>query len=615
MKIPIEWLKEYIDIKKSPLEIAESFTTIGLLLDKPIEKNVLDLEHRMDRADWLGIIGCARDLATFENLKLKNPKYYDETATIVSKKNKIDVRVKDGGFVNRFYTQVFRGVTVKDSPKWLRDRLKAYGIPSINNVVDITNYVMVEMGQTLHAQDTDKMEKPEIVIRKGKNGEKITTLLGEVVEIDDSCFVLAQGNKPTVIGGIVGGRATAVDGNTKNIILDSGNYNQSQIRKSSRKMKIQNESVLRNDKFLHPNATEFAVRRATKLILELAGGKVLFNDDYYPVKHKPQKMVLRMGRVKKIGGLEIDKKKIINTLEKLEYKVLHDTADRVTVEIPYFRTDVSVEDDIVADILRMYNYNKFPRKILNTAPPTEITPDIYNFEDEIRDTLVRIGLHEHITDPLVPDGQIKLINALSKEKSALRTTIRETLLPIANTYKKHGLEKIGLFEIGKIYLTKEIRVVEVLSKDPRITLATLLHDLGIQKYQLNKKMEHCVSININTKTIGHLDIKGFTLFTKKLMGYSETTHRITTKITNRTTEDLSLIINRNEPFGPIYNKILNYDKHIVDAKVMGEYTGSEIDKDHKSVLIKISYDISHTKEIRKALIKNLKKNFGLIHRE
>ena len=355
MKIPLLWLKDYIDTNKSPMDIASAFTALGLLLDKPISNNVLDLEHRFDRSDWLSIIGCARDLAAMENVQLKLPKRH----TAKGKEGggvKIEVECPD--LVNRFNTRVFKNIKVGESPKWLKERLEAYGIPSINNIVDITNFVMVEYGQPMHAQDLAKMAKPEIVIRRAKNGEKITTLDGSVIDLDTEMFVLTQNGTATVIGGIVGGIATAVDNSTTNIVLDAGNYNQANVRKTARKIKVQNETVLRYDKFLHPDGTQLALERATQLILELAGGTFCENYDYYP-KPKPHKqMQLRLNRLKLVSGMDFDMTRVKNILTALEYKVLRETPDTIFVEVPYFRTDVEVEDDLVSDILRIKMFRR-----------------------------------------------------------------------------------------------------------------------------------------------------------------------------------------------------------------------------------------------------------------
>ena len=182
MKIPLIWLKDYVSSDKSAKDLATSFTQLGLMLDKPLDdSNVLDLEHRMDRSDWLSILGCARDLSAFEGIKLNYPKLYNKPGLKVSEEEKIKIQV-DTPVVKRFETRIFKGVKVGQSPTWLVDRLKAYGMESINNIVDITNFVMIEYGQTLHAQDIAKLKGRDITIRQAKDGEKVTTLLGTEVK-------------------------------------------------------------------------------------------------------------------------------------------------------------------------------------------------------------------------------------------------------------------------------------------------------------------------------------------------------------------------------------------------------------------------------------------------
>ena len=370
---------------------------------------------------------------------------------------------------------------------------------------------MVELGQPMHAQDLAKMKAPEIVIRKAKREESVKTLLGETIKVDGGQFVLTQKGIPTVIGGIVGGASTGVDDKTADIVLDAGNYDQNNVRKSSRKLKIQNETVLRYDKFLHPKLTEIAIARATKLILDLAGGEYYENIDWYPKKSRVKKMDLRMSRIEAIGGMKINIKRVKEILESLEYKVLAESNKGLNLEVPYFRTDVEVEDDLVSDVLRISDYEKIPISLINRSPPKEITPDIYNFENKVKDVCVSLGLHEHITNPLVSresnnDKQVLLENALSSEQNAVRTNVYDTLFPITGSYKSRGCEEIGLFEIGRIYNInasnkggfgfKEIRVLEVIyhaKKKPhevvphtKVLLNGVLNNLGIENVEYKK---------------------------------------------------------------------------------------------------------------------------------
>jgi len=642
MRIPIEWLKEYVNVKKSAKDAANSFTMLGLMLDKPIDsKEVLDLEHRMDRADWLSILGCARDYAAFENIPLKMPKLNQIEATKPEKDQIVNIEVKCPDVVNRFNTRVFRGITVKDSPKWLKNRLEAYGIPSINNVVDITNYVMVELGQPMHAQDLAKLEKQEIVIRKAKNEEEITTLLGETLKLLPDQFVLTQNGKATVIGGIVGGNTTGVDEKTVDIVLDAGNYNQNSIRKSSRQLKIQNETVLRYDKFLHPKLTEIAIERAAYLILKLAGGEYYENIDWYPKEHPLQILKFRISRLKKIGGMDIELSRVKEILNALEYKILSEnTAEgsntEFEIEVPYFRTDVVVEDDIVADILRINDYSKIPIKLLEMAPPKEITPRIYNFESRLRDHLVAAGLHEHITESLVQineniKDQVVLENALTSNKGALRTEIQSGIGKVVKNYLKHGKKIVSLFEIGRTYHVRgnpekfdsydEVRSLQVThrnlnvtpnenSKELRKILHSLLNNLGIDNYNL-VKTDKGVRVEVDGDKIGHLDVCCFCLLTEQLLKHKKQPNRVSDQLVTYSKEDLSVIMDLEQPLGPIFQDIKNFDENIVGVEVMEEYTGKEIENSKKSVLVEIQYKISDTEKIRTNLIKHLKSKRGI----
>lgn len=594
MIVPIEWLKEYVDIKKSADKIAESFTALGLLLDRPVENDVLDLEHRMDRSDWLSIVGCARDLAAMEGLELKLPE------GLVPEKagdGGVEIKVEATDLVHRFNTRVFRGLKVAESPKWLKDRLEAYGIATKNNVVDITNYVMIELGQPMHAQDLAKFSKQEIVLRRAKTGEEITTLLGETVKLDSETLVLAEGKNLIGIGAIVGSPATAVDETTTDIVLDAGNYNQSNVRKTSRRLNIRNETVLRTEKFLHPHLTQVAIERATKLILEIAGGQYFENADYYPKEAPLTKMTLRYSRVEKIGGIVLEKEKIREILEALEYRVLTAESTGLKLEVPYFRTDVLVEDDIVSDILRINNYANIPLEVVSSAPPKEVTPEIYKFEEKCRDVLVSLGMHEHITNPLVKfhegEGgdktQIRLENSLNSEQDAMRTSIYETLKPVLAVYKKHKIGGAKLFEVGLTYHKtgnryediREIRTIEGLvaiengvkqaSDAVKAILTALFRNLGIDNVSY-EGLANTTTILQGKLELGQIRLDSFTLFSENLVKAEKKNLRVRDTIMHQTTEDITLEVDADKTLGPILSKIKDSNKKITSVYVVDEFT-------------------------------------------
>ncbi len=637
MKVPLKWLNDYLDLNKSPQAIADDFTALGLMLDKPIENDVLDLEHRMDRSDWLSIIGCARDLAAFENIPLKLPPISNQPGLPATPETKVNIEVKTN-LVRRFNTRVFRNITVKPSPNWLKERLEAYGIPSINNIVDITNFVMVEYGQPLHAQDLAKFQKREIVIRQAREGETITTFLGETVKLTPEAFVLTQNDEPIVIGGIVGGLKTGVTTKTTEIILDAGNYDQRAIRKISRQLKIQNETVSRYDKFLHPKLTEIALDRATQLILELAGGQYYQNFDYYPQPVPLQTQIFHLDRLKQISGFELPLKTIKRILTALGYRLIEETKTQLKIEIPYFRTDIQVEDDLVADILRINNYNKIPTTFLANTPPPEITPPIYTFSHQIKQLMVSMGLHEHITESLVPKKpnqphQVVLANALTSEKSALRQTVIETLDQVSHTYSKHGLENQGIFEIGFSYHQlkpqpqnlhdfKEIRTLAIIIANPtqspqqtsrqlRSYLSRLFLNLNLKPLYRRHSSQH-IDIIIDNELVGWFSLDRAEIYLETLMKYSHTLQSpVVSQVPNFPKENFSLILDLDLEFGPILHQLeKRFKTSIVDYQVLEEYQDQSLKNQHKkSLLLEISYASAKTaKKTRSQLLKFLEKH-------
>ena len=550
MKIPLIWLKDYVETSQSLKDIAADFTQLGLMLDKPLdETEVLDLEQRLNRSDLLSIIGCARDLAVFENVLLKLPKGHTKPGKIIDKKDlvKIDIQTP---VVRRFQTRLFKGIKIKPSPLWLTERLNAYGMESINNIVDITNFVMLEYGQPMHAQDIAKLPGMDITIRESSEGEEITTLLGTQIKLTHDTHILTSGGKPTVILGVVGGKLTGVTNMTTDIVLDAGNYDSRVVRKSSRQLKIMNETVTRDDKFLDPRLIDFALDRATSLILEYAGGEYYVNDDYYPNPVTPQTLILRLARLHALSGMDIKMSEAKKILKSLEFIVTEETESTLTVEVPYFRTDMEVEDDLISDILRMMDYNNIPLISLNTPVPTDITPHIYRFEDRLRDLLVGQGYDEHITLSLTNVNsankeQVVLVNALTSDLNALRTNLLDGLNKVSKTYAKHKQNKTGLFEIGKVFAKSttnylEGRLLTVLSIDyykSASSLSTILNSLGIFDYQITTNYE----IKVEDKIIGNVKPTSYTIITDQLISLVKNYAGIISDFTHTTSLDLSLL--------------------------------------------------------------------------
>jgi phenylalanyl-tRNA synthetase beta chain len=418
---------------------------------------------------------------------------------------------------------------------------------------------MVELGQPMHAQDLAKLKKREVTLRQAKPGESVKTILGTTVNLDKDIFVLSSGGVPTVIGGIVGGSDTSVTNETTEIILDAGNYDQSVIRKNSRKLKIINETVSRYDKFLHPDLCETALDRATYLLETIVGATVYLNVDYYPNPQKPNNITLRFARLQSLSGMDIPIKEVKRILTALEYKITKESSSYLTLTIPYFRTDVEVEDDVVADILRINDYSYIPTSPLTTPVPNDITPKILIFEEHLKDLLVAQGAHEHTTASLVKesgvDGEILLSNALSIDQNALRHSAIPMLKEVQLNYAKHQLTQTVLFEIGKSFeLIKgkyqEKRELYIVGKEVSQTLATLMKQLGI-KYLVNK--EGLILVGI--MTVGLLEFDALTLSTELLLINRREYVGIISEFNHRVKRDLSLITPTNISYYDIASAI------------------------------------------------------------
>ena len=620
MIIPLIWLKDYIHTSKSPKDLAKAFTEIGLMLDKPIYGEVLDLEHRMDRADWLSILGCARDIAAFEDLKLHFPKLISQK---IKKSEELFIHIKSEK-VNRFRTRVIKGIKVGESPKFIQDRLGAYGLPVINNVVDITNFVMVEMGQPLHAQDIDKFEKKEIVLRETKESEAIQTLDGSLTKLKEGTLVLSENGNPICIGGIVGGLRTGVTKATTNIILDSGNYDQASIRKTSREVGIRNETVLRSEKFLSPELVDLAIIRATDLILEHCGGEAFENDNYEKAKYHPRIMTLHKDRLDLISGENYYFDYAEKILEALEYEIIENKENKIKVQVPFFRTDVEVEDDLVADVIRIHGYSKIKPQQINNYPPIDITPNTLKFESKLTDIMLSCGFHEHITDPIVKfdgvESRISFLNSVNSEKDSLRLSTKETLQNVLKNYIKHGKTEVKIFEIGNRYFKDnqnliEEKVIGIIfetgdvqknSESLRKTLDIVLSNLNIN-YVFKTSAKH-ISIFSNDKEIGFFNGNFAELYLKELIKLSSFKSYVVTEFENLSKEDLTFVSHVDSQNG----EIIEFAKEVSALVSKVEFLGEFIDGSNRKVTFRFytAYP-NESKKIREDIIGNTSKRFNI----
>jgi len=440
---------------------------IGMPLRDYLGDVIFDLDITPNRPDCLSIIGIAREIAALTEQPLHLPKiHYEERETPIDSFASVDII--EPSLCPRYCASLIIGIKIAPSPNWLQYRLSSYGMRPINNVVDVTNYVMLEYGQPLHAFDYHKLEGKQIIVRRARNGETITTLDGIERVLSPDTLVIADKEKAVAIAGIMGGLDTEVVDKTTSILLESANFNQAIIRQGCRRLNLQSEASIRFDKGLNPDLPLLPLKRATQLLLELAGGKAAKSIiDVYPGKSQPKGILLSAEEVKRLSGLELPLAKILKVLQSLGFECQHaDSASQILVVAPYWRSDIRCSADLVEEVVRIIGYDKVPvTRLSSPLPKQEPTPEL-EFKQRLRNILTGCGFQEILTYSLtslerlqkispklkLKVRSLKVANPMTKEQEYLRTTLRPGLLTTLAHNQRIEEKSIRLFEIGKIFL-------------------------------------------------------------------------------------------------------------------------------------------------------------------
>lgn len=366
MKISYNWLKKYLKNKlPEPKKLAEILTLHSFEIESIKRKKggdyVLDIDILPNRAhDCLSYIGIAKEIALLTGNEFRVPDIEFQEDKKLKTKDFIKVEVKNKRDCLRYAGKVVLGVKICSSPKWLQENLKNCGLQPINNIVDIGNYIMLETGQPIHAFDLDKI-KEKIIVRRAKNGEKIRTLDNKIYKLDKDILVIADKERAIGIAGIKGGESTGIDNTTKNILIEAANFNRKIIRKASQKLKLRTDASLRFENGIDPNLIDFAQKRMAFMIKEIAKGKTLKGIiDFYPEKVLPEKIKLDLKYVDKLLGIRISESKIKEILKKLNFKFSRIKDNKITIEIPTQRIDISMQEDLIEEIGRIYGYKNIP---------------------------------------------------------------------------------------------------------------------------------------------------------------------------------------------------------------------------------------------------------------
>jgi phenylalanyl-tRNA synthetase beta chain len=410
MIVSYSWLNSFF---KKPLPQPEKLAEILTMHSFEVEsferkKNdwVLNIDVLPDRAgDSLSHIGIARECAAILNLKMD---YLDIKIKEGKEKvkNLIKVDIKDKN-CKRYSARIISNVKICPSPKWIQDKLINCGINPINNVVDATNYVMLELGQPLHAFDYDKIEGKKIIVRHAKPGEKIALLNNTEYVLDKKIMVIADENKAMAIAGIKGGKSAEIDNKTKTIVLESANFNPKIIGQTARRLNIRTDASARFENNLDPNITELALNRASSLIVETSNGEVCSGIiDVYPEKVKSIKIKLDLALLNKILGINVSINNTINILNRLEIKIISKTKNTILLEVPTFRQDLTIQENIIEEIGRIYGYDKIPSILpCSFLIPAKRNKELF-FINKLKDCFKELGYSEVYNYSFISEKEI-----------------------------------------------------------------------------------------------------------------------------------------------------------------------------------------------------------------
>jgi phenylalanyl-tRNA synthetase beta chain len=344
----------------------------------------------------------------------------------------------------------------------MQQRLLASGMRPINNIVDITNYVMLEYGQPLHAFDFERLPSGKVIVRRGKD-EKLITIDNVDRKVTLDMLAIADEKNPIALAGVMGGEASEVNEKTTTILLEAANFNRENIRRTAQAMKMRSEASLRFEKGLSPELALHALRRATQLMVEVAGGVAAKGIvDAYPSEAEKKPISLTSARVKQVLGIDTDQDEMVGVLETLGFECERKSTVELLVTVPYWRTDVSLPVDLIEEIARITGYDEIPTTLLSTEIPQNEFYPMLAFKDKVRDILAGCGMQEIITyslvskdmlDKVLAPEPIHLLNPLSIEQEYLRTSLRPSMLIKVADNEKHE-HSLSLFEIGRIYLSR-----------------------------------------------------------------------------------------------------------------------------------------------------------------
>jgi phenylalanyl-tRNA synthetase beta chain len=465
MRVPFEWLKEFVEIAVAPEEVAEKLTMIGLEVegieavdgDKVLEVNVTP-----NRPDCISILGIAREISAAYHIPLKIPQHDMDSEQPVAD---FSIEIVRPELCNRYTGRLMKDVKISDSPSWIKNRLEKCGIRAINNIVDITNYVLLEFGHPLHAFDADTIHGKKIIVNTAGKNNKIVTLDGIERALPEDALLIRDSTRPIAIAGVMGGLKTEVSAHARNIFLESAYFAPSSIRKTSKKLNLFSESSYRFERGADIEFLENALNRTAQMIHEIAGGTIHEIVDAYHVKYVPETVRVRYEKINKILGTEVPRGDMLEILKKLGMSV-QDKGEFFYVSPPPYRRDIQRENDIAEEVARFFGYDRIRSTIPKSSLSCGLLNERTNYIDRTREVMRKSGFTEIITYSFMSPTNLDMFNIpqtdrrwhtigiknpLRQEESLLRTTLIPALLDRFKYNLDRGQKDIRFFEIARVF--------------------------------------------------------------------------------------------------------------------------------------------------------------------
>lgn len=436
---------------------------------------IFELSVTPNRPDWLSVLGIAREVAALTGATVREPSLaYEATGGPIKGRAAVEIKAPD--LCRRYIATVVKGVRLGPSPRWMQERLVALGQRPINNVVDVTNYVMLELGQPLHAFDYDHVAGHHIIVRRGEDGERFTTLDNEERVLTRDMLVIADERGPVALAGVIGGLESEVTDTTVNVLLEAATFLGPNIRRTSTALRSRSEASSRFEKGLPPELALIASQRATKLLVEVCGGTAYEGCvDVYPGKAREQRVEVTRERMARLLGIDPPTSKVRGVLTALGFSARWVPPDRYVVRVPYWRPDVRIADDVAEEVARVIGYDEIPAKLLEGAIPALIEQPLRELREHVRDLLAGAGMQEVITysmttlealERVLPKEDLaiyppyRVVNPISADHEYLRPTLRASMLQTLASNLRYQEGEVALFETARTYQRPDERIAQ-----------------------------------------------------------------------------------------------------------------------------------------------------------